>query len=85
MSTSSLMKVKRVAQHGVTHPFGDHRSVNQAFPAAIDTTEADPFLMCDYFDMKESKGPASHPDEFPVNWHPHRGFDIATKTQRLQP
>ena len=72
------MKVKRVAQHGVTHPFGDHRSVNQAFPAAIDTTEADPFLMCDYFDMKESKGPASHPDEFPVNWHPHRGFDIAT-------
>ena len=34
--------------------------------------------MCDYFDVEESKGKASHQDEFPVNWHPHRGFDIAS-------
>jgi redox-sensitive bicupin YhaK (pirin superfamily) len=34
--------------------------------------------MCDYFDMPESKGPADHEDDFPVGWHPHRGFDIAS-------
>jgi redox-sensitive bicupin YhaK (pirin superfamily) len=34
--------------------------------------------MCDYFDMPESKGPAEHEDDFPVGWHPHRGFDIAS-------
>ena len=76
--TTRLMKIKKIAPHGVTHPFGDHRSVHQAFPAAIDTTEADPFLMCDYFNMVETKGPVSHPDDFPVDWHPHRGFDIAS-------
>ena len=31
------MTIQKIAPHGVTHPFGDHRSVNQAFPAAIDT------------------------------------------------
>jgi redox-sensitive bicupin YhaK (pirin superfamily) len=52
---------------------------NGAFPAAISDEQAeDPFLMCDYFDVVESTGKASHEDEFPVNWHPHRGFDIAS-------
>jgi redox-sensitive bicupin YhaK (pirin superfamily) len=74
----SFMAVQRVAPHGVTYPFGDERSVHQAFPAAIPKEEADPFLMCDYFDAVESTGKASHEDEFPVNWHPHRGFDIAS-------
>ena len=73
-----FMAVQRVAPHGITHPFGDERSVHQAFPAAIPKEQADPFLMCDYFDAVESTGKASHEDEFPVNWHPHRGFDIAS-------
>lgn len=34
--------------------------------------------MCDYFDMKETNGRAKDPDEFPIDWHPHRGFDIAS-------
>lgn len=72
------MPIQKIATHGVTHPFGDHRSVHQAFPAAIDTVDADPFLMCDYFNMIEQNGPAKHADDFPVNWHPHRGFDICS-------
>jgi redox-sensitive bicupin YhaK (pirin superfamily) len=69
----TLMAVQRVAPHGVTHPFRDERSVHQAFPAAIRKEQADPFLMCDYFDANESTGKASHEDEFPVNWHPRSG------------
>ena len=72
-----LMKILRVADEGITYPFGDERSVKQAFPAGIDTKDADPFLMCDYFNAKESKGLADV-DEFPVGWHPHRGFDICS-------
>lgn len=72
------MTLKSVAKQGITHPFGDARTVKQAFPAGIETKESDPFLMCDYFDVKESKGKAKHKDDFPVDWHPHRGFDIAT-------
>lgn len=67
-----------IRKQGITHPFGDHRSVNQAFPAAIPSHASDPFLMCDYFAMKERNGPVTDPDDFPVNWHPHRGFDIAS-------
>lgn len=52
-------------------------SVKQAFPAGIDTKDADPFLMCDYFNAKEDKGLVDV-DEFPVGWHPHRGFDICS-------
>jgi redox-sensitive bicupin YhaK (pirin superfamily) len=73
-----FMAVQRVVPRGVTHPFGDERSVRQAFPVAIPKEQADPFLMCDYFDSIESTGKANHEDEFPVNWHPHRGFDIAS-------
>ena len=72
------MPIKTVAEQGITHPFGDHRSVKQAFPSAIPSEQSDPFLMCDYFDVVETEGKAKHEDDFPVNWHPHRGMDIAT-------
>lgn len=77
-SATMMMGIKRIAKQGLTHPFGDARTVKQAFPSAIPTVDSDPFLMCDYFDMHEKNGPVSDPDEFPVNWHPHRGFDIAS-------
>jgi redox-sensitive bicupin YhaK (pirin superfamily) len=70
-----MMKILRIAPAGQTHPFGDARTVQQAFPSALSTSEADPFLMYDYFDAIEDKGPS---DNYPVDWHPHRGFDIAT-------
>lgn len=72
-----LMKILRVAQHGTTHPFGDERTVKQAFPSGINEKDADPFLMCDYVHMENTRGPAGV-DEFPVDWHPHRGFDICS-------
>lgn len=71
----SLMHLARVVQAGIAHPFGDERTVQQAFPSAVSAEEADPFLMCDYFNMK-SNGPSEDPDHFPVDWHPHRGMDI---------
>ena len=37
-----MMAVLRVVPAGTTHPFGDHRSVDQAFPAAIPSAESDP-------------------------------------------
>jgi len=73
-----FMAIKRVAKQGLTHPFGDHRTVKQAFPAGIPSVDSDPFLMCDYFDIKETNGPVQDEDDFPVGWHPHRGFDIAS-------
>lgn len=73
-----LMPIKTIAKQGITHPFGDHRSVKQAFPAAITSERSDPFLMCDYFDMVETEDMARHDDSFPIGWHPHRGMDIAT-------
>jgi redox-sensitive bicupin YhaK (pirin superfamily) len=82
MATSSnsnmLMDIKRITKHGITYPFGDDRSVFQAFPAGIPSKESDPFLMCDYFNMIESNGKAKNDDDFPIGWHPHRGFDIAS-------
>jgi len=76
--STGLMAIQQVSKHGVTHPFGDHRTVKQAFPSAIPSVYSDPFLMCDYFDMTETKGKAKHEDDFPVGWHPHRGMDIAS-------
>ena len=76
--TTGLMAIQQVTKHGITHPFGDHRTVKQAFPSAIPSEQSDPFLMCDYFDMKETKGKAKHEDDFPVGWHPHQGMDIAS-------
>lgn len=72
------MAIQKISNEGITHPFGDHRSVKQAFPAGISSKESDPFLMCDYFGMKEQTGKARHEDDFPIGWHPHRGFDIAS-------
>jgi len=34
--------------------------------------------MCDYFNTVEENGPSDNPDYFPVDWHPHRGFDICS-------
>lgn len=70
-----LLPVLRVVAAGVTRPFGDERTVQQAFPGALSASEADPFLMCDYFGgfrMTVAQGE----DDFPVDWHPHRGMDI---------
>jgi len=72
-----IMRILRLAQAGITHPFGDARAVTQAFPSAIPSHLSDPFLMCDDFDMP-SPGISSHADEFPFNWHPHRGMLVVT-------
>ena len=72
------MPIKTVAVQGITHPFGDERTVKQAFPAAMPSEQSDPFLMCDYFASEESKGKGRHEDDFPIDWHPHRGMDIAS-------
>lgn len=77
-TTTMFMAIRKIAKQGLTHPFGDHRTVKQAFPSGIPSVESDPFLMCDYFDMKETTGPVKDEDDFPVGWHPHRGFDIAS-------
>ena len=74
-ASSKIMGVIKVVRAGVARPFGDERTVNQAFPNPIPAEEADPFLMCDNFAMM-SEGKASHEDEFPVGWHPHRGMDL---------
>lgn len=66
------MRILRLAQAGITHPFGDARTVTQAFPSAIPSQQSDPFLMCDDFDMP-SAGVLTDPDEYFVDWHPHRG------------
>lgn len=75
---SALMQVRRIAEAGVTHPFGDARTVQQAFPSGVSEHEADPFLMCDYFNSVNKDEANDDPDHFPVGWHPHRGFDIAS-------
>ena len=69
------MRVLRVAPAGTAHPFGDERSVLQAFPAGIPSDESDPFLMCDNYAFV-SDGIETDPDSFPVGWHPHRGAFI---------
>ncbi len=73
-----FMPILKIVKESIAHPFGDHRTVKQAFPRSISQTEADPFLMCDYFGMEDSEGLAQHPDDFPIDWHPHQGFDIAS-------
>jgi len=79
LSRTNEMPVLGVRQSKVTHPTGDPKfSVLQAFPAGFSAEEADPFLMCDEFGPMVSKGAVTDPDEFPVDWHPHRGFDLLT-------
>lgn len=70
-----MMPLRKVLPASIANPFGDERTVQQAFPGAINEKDADPFLMCDYFAMP-SKGASDDPDHFPVDWHPHRGMDI---------
>ena len=72
------MKIKTIASAGMSHPFGDTREVIQAFPLGIASEDTDCFLLCDYWDSTEMDDLAKHDDDFPIGWHPHRGFDIAT-------
>jgi len=77
--SSSDMPVLAVRRGKTVYPTGNKEfAVVQAFPSAFSEEESDPFLMCDHFGPTISKGLAKHPDEFPVNWHPHRGMDICT-------
>lgn len=72
------MKIRKIVKAGKAHPFGDTREVSQAFPMGLPSEESDPFLMCDYWDTSEMDDKAKDEDDFPIGWHPHRGFDIAT-------
>eukprot|EP00122_Pirum_gemmata_P003366 Pgem_evm1s3044 len=72
------MKVIATVATKKAHPFGDHRSVDQAFPGAVTAEQADPFLMLDDFTGMPSGGLAKHEDEFPIDWHPHAGQDVLT-------
>ena len=76
---ATRMRLLKVVGARKTYPTGDPSfAVQQPFPASLTTEEVDPFLMCDFFGPALSDGVATDPDEFPVDWHPHRGFDIAT-------
>ena len=87
--TTMMMPIKRIANSRIAHPFGDTREVSQAMgPMMFDgdgddkgitaEEDTDPFLMCDYFNSTEMDDLAKDDDDFPIGWHPHRGFDIAT-------
>ena len=72
------MRILAIKAARVAHPTGDPKfSVMQAFPGEFSAQLTDPFLMCDFFGPARM-AKASHPDEFPVDWHPHRGMDICT-------
>jgi quercetin 2,3-dioxygenase len=75
---SGMMKVLQVAKAGIAHPFGDDRTVQQAFPSGVSEKVSDPFLMCDYFDMIQTDEPSNDPNDYSVDWHPHRGFSICS-------
>lgn len=73
------MKIIALGMAKKTFPTGNPDfSVMQAFPAAVSSENSDPFLMCDYFGTTLSTGATEDPDEFSVDWHPHRGMDICT-------
>lgn len=48
------------------------------YTIGLDAESTDPFLMCDFFGPSLSTGKISNADEFPVQWHPHRGMDIVS-------
>jgi len=75
------MQIVKIVKSQTAHPFGDHRTVDQAIPGALSAEEADPFLMCDDYNFK-SQGTAKHEDDFPIGWHPHKGFDILSYIKR---
>ena len=76
-SKVALMPVLRVARSGIARPFGDERTVNQDFLSVISAEDADPFLMCDYFDGAFGSK-ARSADDFPVGSHPHAGQAVCT-------
>jgi hypothetical protein len=81
---ADMMPVLGVRAGKVTYPTGNPKfAVMQAFPAAFSAEEADPFLMCDEFGPMVSPGPVSDPDEFPVDWHPHRYALRAPRTGNI--
>jgi hypothetical protein len=81
---ADMMPVLGVRAGKVTYPTGNPKfGVMQAFPAAFSAEEADPFLMCDEFGPMVSPGPVSDPDEFPVDWHPHRYTLRAPRTGNI--
>ena len=68
-----------VREARISYPTGDiNFSVLQPFPSTFSAKEADPFLMCDEFGPTISSGGVTDEDEFPIDWHPHRGMDILT-------
>lgn len=78
-SSAARMLVKAVRKSQVAYPTGRKDfAVMQPFPSAVTTEESDPFLMCDLFGPMLSSGVETNPDKYPVEWHPHRGMDIAT-------
>lgn len=79
--SASPMRSLEVRRAGIAHPFGDDRSVQQPWPSAFTAEETDPFLMCDDYTF-EAEGVAQHEDEFPVDWHPHRGIDVVSYIKR---
>lgn len=73
-----MMKIIASGRAKKVYPTGNPNfSVMQAFPAGLPAKDVDPFLMCDYFSF-ESTGQVVDEDEFPIDWHPHRGMDICT-------
>lgn len=69
------MAVASVRLAKKSYPTGNPKfSVMAALPQSH-AEESDPFLMCDYYEER-SKGVAKHPDDFPIDWHPHRGMDL---------
>ena len=42
---TKMMKIVEIKSSQKAHPFGDERTVDQAFPGAISAENADPFLM----------------------------------------
>lgn len=55
---ATVAKCKRVVPAQIAHPFGDERSVNQAFPAGIPAEEAGNFAFyCNPFALTASLTP----------------------------
>jgi redox-sensitive bicupin YhaK (pirin superfamily) len=74
-----MMKLIGMITARIAYPTGNPNfAVQQAFPASFRAEQTDPFLMCDFFGPTKSEGKEKNPDQFPVDWHPHRGMDVLT-------
>jgi len=73
------MPVRYVRSAQRATPTGDPNFVvQQSMPGAVPENESDPFLMCDEFGPKTSRGAHGTDSDsgFEVAWHPHHGMDI---------